>query len=231
MQKKGLDATLKFMQDDRAFREQRSLLVDFYSWYGANYALPHYQQVKPLLQRKVDIAYAMVGEDFDIIAFMEKETGIRYKKRINKVELQLNMRIIGMSVYSKKSNVITTVQWNRSPDKIWVAVFNEFSGLYINSFAKNLSFRNISRKLKKDEALMARFKTEIPFTWDSWVEENLSEGFARYLTYRKGINKTFTENTYVFDREYAQALAISYNPEKNSLKAFTTEFLKKNYEL
>jgi hypothetical protein len=229
--KAGLDEVLKFMRENGAYKEQRSLLIDFYSWYGTNYARPHYEQIKPVLQRKVDLTMAMVDDNFDIIKFIEKETGIKYKKRINQVELQLNMRIIGMSVYQAKKDIITTIQWNRSPEKIWTAVFNEFSGLLINTFTQDLTFRNMSRKLKKDNDLMVRFREDIPFTWDGWIEKNLAEGFARYLVYRNGITKDFIESTYIFDQEYAKALATSFDPEKNSLKSFTTEFIKKNYNL
>jgi len=227
----GLDEIIKFIRDERCFKNQKDVLLDFYSWYGANYALPHYEQIKPLLQRKVDKTTSMVEKSFDIVSFIEKETGIRQKKKPQVVELQLNMRIIGMSVYSRKKDTITTIQWNRTPEKIWTATFNEFSGPFFKTFTDSWSFKRLSRKLKKDEKLTARFKEDIPYTWEGWVEENLAEGFARYLNVRKGITRDLGEGVYVFDREYAQALANSFNPQKTSLKEFTLNYLKKTYNI
>lgn len=225
------DEILRFMRDNWAYREQNSLLIDFYKWYGENYARPHYQQIKPSLQRKVDVTMGMVEQDFDIIKFMENETGVKREKKYDQMELQLSMRIIGMSVYSQKRDTITTVQWNRSPEKIWTAVFNEFSTGFLNSFTDSLSFRNMTRKLKRDNTLMVRYNENIPYSWEGWIDKNLAEGFAHYLVSRKGISKDLKESTYVFDREYAQALYNGFDPAKGSLKNFTTEFLKKNYKI
>jgi len=227
----GLDEIIKFIREERCFRNQRDLLLDFYSWYGANYALPHYEQVKPLLQRKVDKTMSLVEKDFDIVGFIEKETGIRRKKKPQTVELQLNMRIIGMSVYSRKKDIINTIQWNRTPEKIWAAVFNEFSGPFYQTFTDSWSFKYLARKLKKDEKLAARFKEDIPYTWEGWIEENLAEGFARYLNVRKGITRDLGEGSYVIDREYARALTNGFDLQKTSLKEFTVNFLKKTYDI
>lgn len=228
----GLNEIIKFMREERYFRDQRELLIDFYSWYGANYAQPHYQQIKPILQRRADKINSMVETNFDIIAFMEKETGIRNKKKLQNLELQLNMRIIGMSVFSRKKDTITTVQWDKTPIKIWTAVFNEFSSPFFDTFINSWSFKNTLRKLKKDEALMQRYKEDIPYTWEGWIGENLTEGFAKYMIYRKGMAKDpVGEGTYVFDKEYAQVLASSFDPQKISLKDFTSDYLKKTYDI
>lgn len=230
-QEAGLNEIIKCIREKRPFRQQKELLADFYSWYGTNYAVPHYEKMKPLLQNKVDTTISMVGKDFDIISFIDKETGIHRKKKQQNIELQLNMRIIGMSVYSKKKDTITTIQWNKSPEKIWTAVFNEFSGAYFDTFTGGWTFRYTSRKLKKDESLADRYKEDIPYTWDGWIEKNLTEGFAKYLIFRKGINKDLREGTYVFDREYARALLDSFDPQKVSLKDYTINYLKKTYNI
>lgn len=227
----SFDEIIKFIREERCFRNQRDLLLDFYSWYGANYALPHYEQIKPFLQRKVDKTMSMVDKSFDIVNFIEKETGIRQKKKLQNVELQLNMRIIGMSVFSRKKDTITTVQWNRTPEKIWTAVFNEFSAPFFETFTDSWSFKYMTRKLKKDEKLAGKYKDDIPYTWEGWIEENLTEGFARYLIVRKGITRDFGEGSYVFDKEYAQALTSSFDPRKTSLKEFTVNYLKKTYDI
>jgi len=230
-QEAGLDEIVNFIREDRFFRNRRDTLIDFYSWYGANYALPHYEQVKPMLQRKVDAITSRVEKDFDITGFIEKETGIRLKKKPSTVELLPNMRVIGVSVFSRKKDTITTIQWNRTPERIWTAVFHEFSKPYFRTFTGSWSFKYMARKLKKDEKLTARFKEDIPYTWEGWVEENLVEGFARYLNVRKGITRDVGEGAFVFDRDYAQALVTGFDLQKASLKEFTVNFLKKTYNI
>jgi len=230
-QEAGLDEIIKFIREDRFFRTNRDVLVDFYSWYGANYALPHYEQIKPLLQRRVEAAASRVEKGFDIVSFIEKETGIHLKKKPNTIELLMNMRIIGVSVFSRNKDTITTIQWNRTPERIWTAIFHEFSKPYFRTFTGSWSFKYMARKLKKDEKLTARFKEDIPYTWDGWVEENLVEGFARYLSVRKGITRDVGEGAFVFDRDYAQALVTGFDLQKTSLKEFTVNFLKKTYDI
>ncbi|OPY57605.1 MAG: hypothetical protein A4E55_01532 [Pelotomaculum sp. PtaU1.Bin035] len=230
-QEAGLDEIIKFIREDRFFKSHRDVLIDFYSWYGSNYAMPHYEQIKPLLQRKVEIAAAMVDKGFDIVSFLEKETGIHLKKKPDSLELLLNMRMIGFSGFTRKKDSLATIQWNRGAEKIWEASFHEFSKPFFRTFTGSWSFKYLAGKLKKDEKLMARFKEDVPYTWEGWVEENLVEGYAKYLNVRKGITRDVGEGIYVFDRDYAQALVSSFDPQKTTLEEFTVNYLKKTYNI
>ncbi|TEB17244.1 hypothetical protein Psfp_00748 [Pelotomaculum sp. FP] len=226
-----LEEILKFIKEDRYFSKNRNTLVDFYSWYGANYALPHYEQVKPLLQRKAQKTNSLVEKDFDVIAFMEKETGIKLKKKPENIELLMNMRIYGGAGFYRDKDSLTTIQWNSPPEKTWSVPFHEFSTPYFRTFTGNMTFKYLNAKLKKDEKLMTRFKEDVPYTWDGWIEENLTEGFARYLSVRKGITRDVGEGVYIFDHEYAQALVAGFDPQKTSLEDFTVKFLKQRYQI
>lgn len=94
-----------------------------------------------------------------------------------------------------------------------------------------MSFKYLAGKLKKDEKLLKMFNEEVPYTWLGWVEENLVEGFARYLNVRKGIARDVGEGIYIFDGEFAQALVDGFDPQKISLEDFTVQFLKQKYNL
>gem|GEM_PF-1069577 len=227
----GLDEIIRFIKEDRFFGKNRNTLVDFYSWYGANYALPHYERIKPLLQRKANIVGGRVEKDFNIVGFMEKETGIKLKEKPDAIELQLNMRIIGASGFSRDRDSIYTVQWNSAPGKIWSMSFHEFGHPFFRTFTGKWSFKRLAGKLKKDEKLTARFKEDVPYTWEGWVEENLVEGFARYLNMRKGIAMDVGEGIYIFDADFARALLEGFDPQKTSLEDFTIKFLKRKYNL
>ena len=227
----GLDEIIRFMKEDRFFSKNRGTLVDFYSWYGVNYALPHYERVAPLLQNKAKIVSGMVGEGFDIVAFMEKETGIKLKKKPEAVELLLNMRLIGVSGFSRDKDSLYTIRWNNPPEKICAIAFNEFSGPFFRTFTGGWSFKLLAGKMKKDEALLTKFKEDVPYTWEGWIEKNLTEGFARYLVVQKGIAGDVGEGIYIFDREYAQALLKGFDAQKTSLEDFTVKYLKQKYDL
>lgn len=227
----GLEEILKFISEDRYFSKNRSTLVDFYTWYGTNYAVPHYTLVKPLLQKKAQITSDLVEKDFDVITFMEKETGIKLKKKPENIELLLNMRIYGAAGFYRDKESLTTIQWNSPPDKIWLVPFHEFSIPFFRTFTGDMSFKYLTSKLKKDDKLMTRFKDDVPYTWEGWIEGNLTEGFARYLNVRKGITRDVGEGVYIFDHDYAQALVAGFDPQKTSLKDFTVKFLKQRYEI
>ena len=228
----GLDEIINFIKKDRFFGKNRGTLVDFYSWYGSNYALPHYNEIKPVLQQRVEAARAKTEQDFDIVNFMERETGIKLKQKPDALELQQNMRIIGAFGFSRKKDSIYTVQWHSTPEKIWCAAFHEFGHEFFRTFTGKWTFKYIlARKLKKDERLVARYKEDVPYTWEGWVEENLVEGFARYLNVKKGIAAGPGEGIYIFDRDYAQALLEGFDPKRTSLEDFTVKFIKKRFNV
>lgn len=227
----GLDEIIRFIREDRFFGNNRNTLVDFYSWYGANYALPQYERMRPALQRKVDIASGRVEKGFDIHAYMEKETGMTLKEKPDSIELLLNMRIIGASGFYRDKDSLSTLRWNSTPERVWASPFHELSHAYFRTFTGDWSFKYLASKLKKEEPLMTRFKEDVPYEWDGWIEENLVEGFTRYLSVRKGIAKDVGEGIYIFDQEYAQALLSSFDPKTTSLEDFTVEFLKQKYKL
>ncbi|MDD4239034.1 MAG: hypothetical protein PHT62_10850 [Desulfotomaculaceae bacterium] len=230
-QEAGLEEILEFIREDRYFSKNRSTLVDFYTWYGANYAVPHYDQVKPLLQRKAQMTSDLAEKDFDVITFMEKGTGIKLKEKPQNIELLMNMRIYGGAGYYRENYSLTTIQWNSPPEKTWSVPFHEFSMPYFRTFSGDVTFRYLTSKMKKDEKLMTKFKEDVPYTWDGWVEENLTEGFARYLSVRKGITRDVGEGVYIFDHDYAQALVAGFDPQKTTLEVFTVEFLKQRYQI
>lgn len=230
-QEAGLDEVIAFIREARFFGKMRNALVDFYSWYGSNYALPHYQQIRPLLERKALAINALVEKDFDIAGFLEKETGITLKEKPEAIELLLNMRIYGASGFYRDKVSLTTIQWNATPEKIWATPFHEMSHPFFRTFTGSMSFKYLAGKLKKDEKLLKMFNEEVPYTWLGWVEENLVEGFARYLNVRKGIARDVGEGIYIFDGEFAQALVDGFDPQKISLEDFTVQFLKQKYNL
>lgn len=227
----GLQEILEFIKGDRYFSKNRDTLVDFYTWYGTNYAMPHYEQVKPLLQRKAQLTNSLVEKSFDVVTFMEKETGIKLKKKPENIELLMNMRIYGGAGFYRDKDSLTTIQWNNPPEKTWLVPLHEFAMPYFRTFTGDMTFKYLSSKLKKDEKLMARFKEDVPYTWDGWIEKNLTEGFARYLSVRKGITRDVGEGVYIFDNDYAKALLAGFDPQKTSLEDFTVKFLKQRYQL
>lgn len=227
----GLEEILKFISQDSFFRKNRSTLVDFYSWYGANYALPQYERIRPLLQQKADITNSMVEKEFDPVSFMEKETGIRLREKPGTFEMILNMRMIPTSGFYRDKDSVTPIKWSINPEKIWTVSFHEIGHNFFRTITGKWSFRFLANKLKKDKKLMDRFKEDVPYTWDGWIEENLTEGFARYVNVKKGITRDVGEGIYVFDQEYAQALVNGFNPQTTSLKDFTVKFLKQKYKI
>jgi hypothetical protein len=230
-QEAGLVEILEFIKEDRYFSKNRSTLVDFYTWYGTNYALPHYGQIRPLLQRKAQITGDLVEKNFDVISFLEKETGIKLKKKPENIELLMSMRIYGGAGFYRDKDSLTTIQWNSPPERTWLVPLHEFSMPYFRTFTGKMTFKYLCAKLKKDEQLMARFKEDVPYTWEGWIERNLTEGFARYLSVRKGITKDIGKGIYIFDHDYAQALVSGFDPQKSSLEDFTVKFLKQRFKI
>ncbi|NLJ75943.1 MAG: hypothetical protein GX325_01615 [Peptococcaceae bacterium] len=227
----GLEEIIEFMKTDRFYAKNRSTLVDFYSWYGGNYALPHYEEIVPILQQKVDVVRGKVAGDLDIIACVESEAGIELKKEPGALELLFNMRLIGASGFSRDRDSLYGIRWSDEPDKIWSIALNELSRPFFRTFTTSWSFKRLAGKLKKDDQLMDKYNEDVPYTWEGWIEENLTEGFSRYLTVRMGIAEDVGPGVFIFDQEYARALLKGFNPQKISLEDFTVKFLQQKYEI
>ncbi|MGI6492714.1 MAG: hypothetical protein ACOX0T_09975 [Pelotomaculum sp.] len=230
-QEADLQELLAFIAEDSFFSSQRGTLLDFYTWYGTNWAGPHYAQIKPLLQQKAQLTKELVGQGFDLNTFFEKETDIKLKKKPDNIELLLTMRIYGCAGYYRDRDSLTTIQWNCPPEKVWLVPFNEVSAYYFRTFTGDWNFKYLVSRLKKDEQLMEKYKEDVPYTWDGWIEANLTEGFARYLLVRKGITRDVGDGIYIFDEAYARALAAGFDPDKTTLKDFTMRFLKHKYDI
>jgi hypothetical protein len=179
---------------------------------------------------------------FDILSFMEDQSGIKFSEFAqisgftfpDTVKYYFTFRPIGAMGFHTPNSIVSTVQGsNNDLTGIVSTPFHEFSHSLFKTFTLFDDFKEISSDLKNHKELFDFWhtKTKNHYDWNGWVEENLVEGFSKYLNrkYRElfKVEIKDTSKTYVLDKLFADHLISSnFNPSNDKLKEVAFEFLK-----
>lgn len=164
----------------------------------------------------------------DVIGFMEKESGIAFKAKYKPV-FYYTLRPVGAMGFSYNDLKISTIQ--RTCDDythLLGTPFHEFSHELFKSFIQSRALKKIAGQMKKDEAFLKMWSEGMDknYDWVGWCEENLVEGFAKYLEYKYyGIEPV--NAIYVYDYGFYKYLkAMGFDGQKDSLKETCISFYK-----
>lgn len=179
---------------------------------------------------------------FDILSFMEYQSGIKFSEFAqiagftfpDTVKYYFTFRPISAMGFQTPNSIISTAQGSINDLAGIVSTpFHEFSHFLFRTFTLFDDFKIISSDLKNHKELFDFWhtKTKRYYDWNGWIEENLVEGFSKYLNrkYRElfKVEIKDTSKTYVLDKMFADHLISSnFNPSNDRLKEVAFEFLK-----
>ena len=164
-------------------------------------------------------------ENIDIFKFMEDESGIKFKKDYTAL-FYYDLRPIGAMGFENGNYKISTIQPYTNKEDLFRAPFHEYSHELFRNFTISKEFIKISNELKKDKALLDSYNSfgKDAYDWVGWCEENLVEGFAKYLEH-KYYNHKKTNTTYVYDvKFYNYLIDNKFNPKDTDLKDVSIKF-------
>lgn len=199
---------------------------NFYPYFYDNYFKDYLANNKPEFDKKAkEINKELANNNFDLLEYMEETSGISFDQKY-KIEFYYELAPIGAYGLSYDNVKISTIQRDTKYETIYNAPFHEFSHSLFKTFTESKEFYSIAEKMKTDEYLYNEWDTKFKnnYSWTGFLEENLVEGFADFLSY-KYYGNTRTKGIYVYDFDYYNYLMeIDFNPEEISLKEVSIDF-------
>lgn len=164
-------------------------------------------------------------KNIDIFKFMEDTSGIKFEKDYKAV-FYYDLPPIGSMGFEDGNYNISTINSSANKDNLFCAPFHEYSHDIFGNFTRHSDFTKIANKLRKDKNLSSSYERigKDAYDWVGWCEENLVEGFAKYLEYKYYDNKS-TDASYVYDiKFYNYLIDNNFNPENTGLKEISIQF-------
>ncbi|CEN83982.1 Uncharacterised protein [[Clostridium] sordellii] len=200
----------------------------FFNYFYNEYFKDLIHKNKSKINKSVKEANKFIEKnDIDIFLFMEKNSGIEFKKDY-KALFYYDISPIGAMGFDIDNYKISTIQPNTDLKTLLQTPFHEYSHELFRSFTSSKEFSDINNELLKNEELAEGYDLlgKTAYDWTGWCEENLVNGFAEYLSY-KFYGKKSNDSLYTYDLEFCNYLIEKdFNPEKTSLKDISIEFYK-----
>lgn len=178
-------------------------------------------------QRATMLNAQLEKDTFDIINFMEMNSGIKFPVKKNPI-FYYTMRPIGAVGLTTKTDKISTIQSTvNTREQLFGTPFHEFSHELFKTFTLSEDFKILTKQLQTDSLLISKLKGGIKFSykWRGWCEENLVEGYSKYL-FSLFTQQTIKAKTYVYDYEfYLYLKRLNFDSSIISLKQVSFDFL------
>lgn len=207
----------------------KAAITNFLPYFYSNYMKSYLEESKVTFNSYVEKINNQINKkNPDIIDFMEQVSGIKFKTKYRPV-FYYTLRPIGAMGFEYQDQKISTLE-RTCTDYMYLlgTPFHEFSHELFRTFTNDRDFLEVTELLKKNKALhdewLSRMKND--YSWEEWCEENLVEGFSKYLSY-KYYNSDNYNQTYLYDFDFYKYLKEkTFDGQKNSLKEICIEFYK-----
>lgn len=216
-------------QSDLGLSEMQKEDIDvFFNYFYKEYLKEFIEGNNHTIEKDIkNINSYLARENVDIFKFMEDTSGIKFKKDYKAV-FYYDLPPIGAMGFEYDNYKISTIQPGTNKDNLLLAPFHEYSHELFDNFTKNSDFTKIANELRKDKTLSDGYEKmgKDAYDWTEWCEENLVEGFAKYLEYKYYGNEN-KNRIYVYDIKFCNYLIENnFNPESIGLKEISIEFYK-----
>lgn len=208
---------------DDAKRAAENFLPRFYESYLRDYRA---SQVTNFERKARALNDEAARKDPDILGFMEKVSGIPFKRK-SKPRFYYTLQPIGAQGFEYDGLHVSTIQPGiTSIDDCLGTAFHEYSHPLLRSFTRTAAFAAAAEKMKKDPTMVDLWEKEMKrnYDWIGWCEENLVEGFGKFLSWKYS-GKLPTRGFYPYDLEFFEYLRrIDFNPSRISLEDASIAF-------
>lgn len=209
-------------------------ITEFYPYYYKQFFKDYYAD-KKLKYKKLTakLNKQINNNNPDILEFMEQISGISFEKK-RKPIFYYTLRPIGAFGGAFEGKRISTIKGTvKSYKQLFATPFHEYSHYLIGTFTYSPEFKAVAEKLKKADKEFSGFwkgseSLQRSYSWIGWCEEQLVEGFAKFLEYkyygREDFSSTYSPG---YDYKFYQYLRkINFDAEEKSLKQVSIEFYK-----
>lgn len=201
----------------------------FFNYFYKEYLKDFIEVNNPDIEKSVkEMNSFLKGKNIDVFKFMEENSGIKFKQDYKAV-LYYDLPPIGAMGFEDGNSKISTIQPCINKDTLLATPFHEYSHDLFRTFTRGSEFSKIASELKENKDLTDAYEKvgNDAYDWIGWCEENLVEGFSKYLGYKYYGAKN-KNALYVYDLKFCNYLIENkFNPENTSLEDISIEFYKK----
>jgi len=139
-------------------------------------------------------------------------------------------RKIGAWGFTSGNRKISTIQATvDSIEKLYAAPLHEYAHNFFQTFTKGKDFKELSEKVKQYEPLLSGWEDNAnikkTYDWRAFCEENLVEGFAKFLRFKLDQNYTPDKGIYPLDMAFYDYLReMDFTPQDYTLKEIAFMF-------
>ena len=172
----------------------------------------------------VDVAEqltAAAAEKENPFEFIEETSGLNLGDY--KCVFYYTFQKIGAYGFRLKDERISTIQANvKSLELLYRTPFHEYSHEFFQTFTNDSDFVKLSETMVSDRGFYdywdSRPGLKSNYTWRGFLEENLVEGFAKFLSYKFYGSEPYGA-TYYYDMDFYDYLRkIEFDPSRTSLE-------------
>lgn len=210
--------------------EQRGEISVFLNKYYDDFFKAYLDENKPEFDRRAEtFNQALAVKDDDLVGFMEKISGMHFPSELKPV-FYFTLKPVGAwGSSSTKGETVSTLQRTyKNPDKLFYTPFHEYSHLLIQQFTRADRFVGVAEQMKQNKELESLWKStgmDKVYDWIGFCEENLVEGFAKYLTFKYDGSRP-AKPLYLLDLEFFNYLdKMGFDGQQQTLEEASKAFL------
>lgn len=198
----------------------------FFNYFYDNYFKSYFNKQKSSLNKKASkLNEILYSNDIDIKKFIENVCGVTLSNDYI-CTFYYSLNPISSQSFEFDSNIVSTIQPNTKVKDLLRVPFHKYSHSLFDSFNDSPEFLKICDLLESDDELVYLYNKHgrDAYDFNEWCEENLVEGFSKYLDYRYS-QYEYDFSNFVYDLDFYNYLRkINFNPDKVSLKDICIEF-------
>ena len=126
------------------------------------------------------------------------------------------------------NNIVSTISSSTTVKDLLRVSFHNYSHDLFDNFTESPEFTEVCNLLKSDKEFVSLYEKNGSYAYDfnDWCEENLIEGFSKYLDYRYS-QAEYDFSNFVYDLDFYNYLKdINFNSDKVNLKDVSINFYK-----
>ncbi|WP_296648122.1 hypothetical protein [Romboutsia sp. 13368] len=201
----------------------------FFNYFYDEHFKSYFNKNKYTLNKKASKLNNLLYEnDVDIAKFIENVTNIKPNKDYV-YTFYYSLNPISYQNFEYDNNVVSTISESTNVKDLLKISFHKYSHDLFDTFTDSPEFLNVCDLLRSDDNLVSLYKESDShaYNFNDWCEENLIEGFSKYLDYRYS-QYEYDFSNFVYDLDFYNYLKdINFNPDKITLEDASIEFYKK----
>ena len=198
----------------------------FFNYFYNDYFKSYFNKEKKSLNKKASkLNELLSSNDVDVKKFIENVCGVTLSNDYV-CTFYYSLNPISSQSFEFDNNIVSTIQPNTSVKDLLRVPFHKYSHSLFDSFTDTPEFLDICNELESDDELVSVYNEygRDAYHFNEWCEENLIEGFSKYLDYRYS-QYEYDFSNFVYDLDFYNYLRkINFNPDKVNLKDVCIDF-------